>query len=221
MAQAAPVDPLYGDLRANWKWMLALGLLMIVLGVVGLGMTTWLTILSVMWFGVLSVIGGVAQLVDAFKCSGWRSVLAHVALGIVYMLAGVVLIVMPVQSAWWLTLFLGAVFVITGLLRIFQGWQMRGPGSGAIFLILTGILSVALGVMIYVIVDLPPPEALTSLEGIEGWFAEWGWVIGLFVALEFIVHGASLAALAIAAKRGDVRTGDGPLSPTAPPGASA
>lgn len=45
-------DPIFGELTIAWKWLLGLGLFMAVLGVIGLGMTYWLTILSVIWFGV-------------------------------------------------------------------------------------------------------------------------------------------------------------------------
>ena len=205
--EATVRDPLFGELTVNWKWMLALGILMAVLGAIGLGMTSWLTIISVLWFGVLALVGGIAQLIDAFKCSGWKSVLSHVLLGLLYLAAGVVLIAMPVQSAWWLTLLLGAMFILTGGLRIVMAMQMRGGGSGWIWLVLTGIISIALGALIYTIVDLPTEEALTTLEGAQAWFEEWGWMIGLFVALEFIVHGASLVGVALAAKRGDIRGG--------------
>ncbi|WMS42023.1 DUF308 domain-containing protein [Acuticoccus sp. MNP-M23] len=193
-------DPLYGDLTTTWKWMLGLGVLMAVLGVIGLGMTYWLTILSVVWFGILALIGGIAQLIDAFKCSGWKSVASHVLVGLLYLAAGVVLIAMPVQSAWWLTLMIGAVFVVTGVLRIVMALQMRGHGSATVWLVLSGLISIGLGVMIYYIVDLPTTEAMASLDGARGWFEAWGWVIGMFVALEFIVHGAALVALALAAR---------------------
>lgn len=211
-------DPVFGDLVVNWKWMLGLGILMVVLGVIGLGMTYWLTVLSVLWFGVLAVIGGVAQLIEAFKCSGWKSIASHVLLGLLYLAAGVVLIAMPIQSAWWLTLLIGAALVVTGLLRIVMAFQMRAGGSAWIWLVLTGLVSIALGIIVYTIVDLPTEQALASAEGAAAWFQEWGWVIGLFVAIEFIVHGASLAALALAARTlnqnsADAGRGTPPSSP--------
>ena len=47
-----------GRLGISWGWLLALGILMTVLGVIGLGMTYWLTIVAVFWFGILAVVGG-------------------------------------------------------------------------------------------------------------------------------------------------------------------
>ena len=193
-------DPVFGDLTANWKWMLGLGIFMAVLGVIGLGMTYWLTILSVLWFGVLALVGGIAQLIDAFRCSGWKAVAAHVVLGLLYIAAGVILIAMTVQSAWWLTLMIGAVFVVTGVLRIIMAIQLRGGGAANLWLIVSGVISILLGILIYSIVDLPTAETLATAETASSWFREWGWVIGMFVALEFIVHGAALVALSLAAK---------------------
>ncbi len=40
-----------GDLKKNWGWFLALGILFIILGFIGLGMSVALTIVSVTFFG--------------------------------------------------------------------------------------------------------------------------------------------------------------------------
>ncbi|MEM8551714.1 MAG: HdeD family acid-resistance protein [Pseudomonadota bacterium] len=214
-------DPLFGDLSINWKWMLGLGIFMAVLGLIGLGMTYALTIVSVIWFGVLVIIGGVAQLIDAFKCSGWKSVAGHVVLGLVYLAAGVILIAMPVQSAWWLTLFIGATFVASGIMRIIMAFQMRDNGGAAPFWLgVSGAISVFLGALIFSIVDFPDETALSTVEAAQSWFGEWGWVIGLFVAIEFIVHGAALIGLAFVAKdRGEGNTP--PTTSDGPPAAAA
>src|SRR5690606_30930264 len=60
-----------GGAGISWGWLLALGILMALLGVIGLGMTYWLTIVAVFWFGALAIVGGVAQLIDAFHHKGW------------------------------------------------------------------------------------------------------------------------------------------------------
>ena len=40
-----------GDLKKNWGWFLALGILFVILGFIGLGMMVALTIASVVFFG--------------------------------------------------------------------------------------------------------------------------------------------------------------------------
>lgn len=60
-------DIVLGDVAKNWGWILALGILFVALGTIGLGMSVFLTIASVMFFGALLLVGGVFQIIDAFK----------------------------------------------------------------------------------------------------------------------------------------------------------
>ena len=76
------------DLQKSWGWLLALGLVSIVLGTLGLYMTFALTLASVLFFGVLILVAGVFQLVHAFTCTGWKSVLWHVLIALLYIAAG-------------------------------------------------------------------------------------------------------------------------------------
>jgi uncharacterized membrane protein HdeD (DUF308 family) len=189
-----------GGTGISWGWLLALGILMAALGVIGLGMTYWLTLVAVFWFGALAIVGGVAQLFDAVHHKGWQGIAWHIVIGVIYILAGVVLIAMPVSSAFWLTLFLAAALVVIGLFRSVLAFQMRGPRGFWLWVLLSGIISIVLGVMIYGTVVPPDAQALATAEGQLAWVKSWGWVIGLFVALELIMEGAALIAIAMATK---------------------
>ena len=193
-------EPVFGERSLSWGWLLGLGILMLVLGLIGLGMTFWLTILTVIYFGVLAIIGGVAQLIDAFRGKGWKSIAWHVLIGIVYLAAGAVLIFMPLESAFWLTLFLAAALIVVGVMRIIMAFQLGAATSAKIWVVLSGLISIILGVMIYAVVEVPAPEALATAEGLRAWVEQWGWVIGLFVAVDFIVHGVALITIAFAAR---------------------
>lgn len=59
------------EVRANWGWLMAMGLALTALGAVGLYMAGALTVAGLWWFGVLTIAGGVATLVDAFRAEGW------------------------------------------------------------------------------------------------------------------------------------------------------
>lgn len=48
-----PTGALAGRLHRNWGWLLGLGVIMVVLGVIGLGMLPALTVLTALWIGVL------------------------------------------------------------------------------------------------------------------------------------------------------------------------
>jgi uncharacterized membrane protein HdeD (DUF308 family) len=196
----------------SWGWLLALGILMAVLGVIGLGMTYWLTVVAVFWFGILAIIGGVTQLIDAFHHKGWKGIIWHVIIGIVYILAGILLITTPVTAAFWLTIFLAIMLIVVGVSRIFMAFQLRSHGGIWLWVLLSGVVSIVLGILIYGTVTPPAPEAMATAEGQLAWVQSWGWVIGLFVAIELIMDGVALISIALGVKSNQARGGGGVAS---------
>jgi uncharacterized membrane protein HdeD (DUF308 family) len=86
------VAAVFGTLKKNWGWLLALGIVSIVLGTIGLYMTFALTLATVLFFGALILVGGLFQLIQAFSCKGWKSVLGHVLIALLYIAAGILII---------------------------------------------------------------------------------------------------------------------------------
>jgi uncharacterized membrane protein HdeD (DUF308 family) len=199
--EASTLDhPIYGNLKIKWGWMLALGILMVVLGLVGLGMAFALTIVTVIYFGILAIIAGAAQVIDAFSHQTWKSFVWHLLIGIVYIAAGGIMIFMPLASAFWLTVFLAISLIVIGLVRIVMAFQLPAEMATRIWVIVAGIITLALGILVFSTIEPPSPEALQTQEGLAAWAEQWGWVIGLFVAIDLIMHGVALAAIALAAK---------------------
>lgn len=174
--------PDLGELKQNWGWLLALGIILMVLGTIGLGMTFALTLASIVFFGVLFLIGGGIQLVQAFKCKGWQSILWHVGIALLYVIAGAVVVMHPLFGASVLTLVVAWSFIAIGILRIIISIQNRNVKYW-IWSLIGGILAVLIGVMI-----------------IAEWPASGLWVIGLFLAIELIISGWSYIFLALAVK---------------------
>jgi uncharacterized membrane protein HdeD (DUF308 family) len=183
--QNTPVSqhPLFGDLSRNWGWLLAFGILSIILGAVGLGMTFGLTLVSVVFFGALLIVGGTFQLIDAFKCQGWKGALWHILIALLYIAGGLLIVVDPVLASGTLTLALAAVLIAVGVSRVIMAVQHRGQ-SGWGWLVLAGLISIALGAMI-----------------LAKWPMSGMWVIGLFVAIELIFNGWAYLFIALAARR--------------------
>lgn len=211
--------PVYGNLKMKWGWMLALGILMVVLGVIGLGMAFALTLVTVIYFGILAIIAGVAQVVDAFSHQSWKSFFWHLLIGIVYVAAGLIMIFMPLASAFWLTLLLAISLIVIGVIRIIMAFQLPS-GSPRIWVAIAGIAALVLGVLIFSTVEAPSPEAVQSAEGLATWASEWGWVIGMFVAIDLIMNGVGLASIAIAAKSAEDDDGSS-VPPSGPTPAAA
>jgi uncharacterized membrane protein HdeD (DUF308 family) len=196
----------------SWGWLLALGILMTLLGLVGLGMTYSLTVVAVFWCGILAIVAGIAQILDAFHHKSWKGIVWHVIIGLIYVVAGIAMVTMPVASAFWLTLFLAVSLVAVGIVRIVMAFQIRGQGPVWIAVLLSGVISIALGVMVYGTVTPPGADALATSEGQLAWVRSWGWVIGLFVAIELIAEGVALISLAFAAKSARHTEAPGPAT---------
>ena len=172
-----------GDISRNWGWIMVGGVLLVILGIIGLSMEFTMTIISVLFFGIMVVIGGAIILLNTFQAQGWKSKLWHMLIGLLYIAAGIVMINDPAGSAVWFTLFIAAYLLVVGFLRILTSFQMRGV-SGWGWTLAAGIAAVILGVMIF---------AKWPVSGL--------WAIGLFVSIDLLMQGISMITIALAAKQ--------------------
>jgi uncharacterized membrane protein HdeD (DUF308 family) len=186
-------------LRRNWGWLLAAGIALVILGILGLGAVGLLSIASTIWFGAMIFAGGVIMLIDAFRHGGWKSRLMHVLIGLLYLAVGVIVFVNPLVATVSLTLFAGAALVVAGVLRIVVAFQTR-PMPVWVWVLVSGLLSLALG-------------ALILLQ----WPASSLWVLGTFLAVELIFQGWACIALARAIRS----TFDGVIAKRVAPAAEA
>jgi uncharacterized membrane protein HdeD (DUF308 family) len=180
---AVDVANVLGDLKKNWGWLFALGILLLILGFIGLGMEIALTVASVIFLGILLLIGAFAQILHAFKGQGWKSVGLHIFNAILYGVGGVVMLINPLIASIVFTLVLGFVILIVGITRIVMAFHIKGM-KGWGWPLIGGIISIILGLLI-----------------IGQWPVSGLWVIGLFVAIEMIVSGWSYIFVALAARR--------------------
>lgn len=181
--QRARAGLIAAALAKGWGWLLALGIISIILGTIGLGMTVTLTIVSVIFFGVLLLVGGVIQLIDAFRHSGWKSTLWHVLIALLYLVGGIILVGDPVGGSVALTLVVAAMLVASGVFRAIMAFHAKGL-AGWGWILFGAILSIVLGVMIF-----------------SSWPVSGLWVIGLFVAIELIINGWSCVIMALVGRR--------------------
>ena len=175
-------------MRANWGWLLAMGIGLTALGAVGLYMAGALTLASLWWIGVLTIAGGGLTLADAFRAEGWKAKLWEMLIALLYIAAGMVMLLNPAASAVWFTLFIAAFLFASGILRVITGFQIRDQVKGWGWTVFGGIASVVLAIMIW---------AQWPVSGL--------WVIGMFVAIELVMQGTSMISIALAAKASENR----------------
>jgi uncharacterized membrane protein HdeD (DUF308 family) len=180
-------DQLFGNLQKNWGWLLALGILSLVLGSFGIFASFGMTMASILAFGLLMIVTGGFQLVQVFFCKGWKSILWHGLIGFLYLCIGVLLIMDPILASMTLTLVIAATLLAIGLLRCVMSFELR-PADGWYWSLISGLISIALGVLIFV-----------------QWPTSGFWVIGLFVAVELIFSGWSSVFIALAARKAGQR----------------
>jgi uncharacterized membrane protein HdeD (DUF308 family) len=183
-ASPAPASaPVLGELVHNWGWLLAQGILLVILGTIGLGLTFWLTLATIFIFGILLLIGGVVQLFQAAKCRGWQSVLWHLLIALLYVLAGLSIMADPLVASTLITLLLAGALIGIGVLRLVMAFQFKGAGNW-FWPLIGGLAAIVLGILI-----------------VTHWPVSGFWVIGLFVAIEMIFSGWSYIIIAIGARQ--------------------
>lgn len=171
MAFRDSAGPVPDQLRDNRGWFIALGILLVVLGLIALAHLLVATVATVYYVGILMLVGAVAQLVLAFRVRGWGRSLLMVLGAILYGVAGFFTLMNPLLASTVLTLLLAAGLIAAGLLRIIVGLRER-PRQGWGWVLFMGILSVIVGVMI-----------------MAGWPFNSLWVLGIFLAADLLGQG--------------------------------
>ena len=171
-----------GDLRRNWKWILAGGIAWIVLGMIAIGDVVFLTVVSVAFFGLLLLIEGIIEAVQTFRHRKGGHFFLHLLAAVLSVVVGFELFLNPTAGALVLTLVLAIYFIVGGLFRIAVAIAMQLPSRG--WMIFNGIVTLLLGVLV-----------------LAHWPLSALWVIGLFIGIDLIVGGWSRVMLALAARK--------------------
>jgi uncharacterized membrane protein HdeD (DUF308 family) len=160
--------------------LIAFGIALILLGFAAIAAPAVATFTTVTVFGILLVVAGVVELVSLIWVRRWGTFFHHVLSGLLYLLMGDILLERPGLGAAAYTLLLAVFLVASGVARVVFAIGHPGPGRG--WTILSGVISFALGVMVWR--DFPE-SAL--------------WVIGTFVGIELLFNGMTWLMLGLAA----------------------
>ena len=168
-------------LQKRWGWILALGIALIVIGIVACGSVVLMSLATMVFIGWLMILGGVLEAAHAFTCKAWSGFFVDLLSGVLYAVAGFFIVANPGASAVALTFVIAMYLIFSGVFRIvmtlvrrFEHWP---------WFLLHGIVNLVLGIAIW-----------------RQWPLAGLWVIGLFVGIDLIVNGWSLAMLAFAVR---------------------
>ncbi len=179
-------------LRPKWGWIVALGVIFLLVGLLALYSVVTATIASVFVVGIMMLIAGVAEVFNAFQVKTWGKFFFWVLLGTLYIIAGFVTFENPLLTAALLTLVLGAALVASGIMRIILAFNMK-EGKPWIAVVFSGVITFLLGVIILAHWPVSSLYILGLLLGIDLVFAGVGW-IGLGIGLKGLADEANQRA---------------------------
>jgi uncharacterized membrane protein HdeD (DUF308 family) len=184
-------------LKRHWGLFLALGIILIVLGVLAIAMPFLAGVWATLLLGIMLLLGSVTQIVGAFRARGWGAFFLQVLAGIVYGVTGLLMLDQPVEALLVLTILVAVALLVGGLFRIVFSLMNQFPGWG--WTLLGGAIDVLLGLLIWR--QLP----LSAL-----------WVIGLFVGISVVFNGATWVALALSLRNLQAVPGESPAQAPSP-----
>jgi uncharacterized membrane protein HdeD (DUF308 family) len=171
-------------LRAKSGWIIALGVIYVLAGVIALGSVVMATIASVFIVGVMMIVAGVAEVFNAFQIKSWGKFLLWGLLGVLYIVAGFVTFENPLLAAALLTLFLGASLAASGVMRIILAFSMQRE-TPWIAVAISGVITLLLGLLI-----------------LAHWPVSSLYILGLFLGIDLVIAGASWIGLGFGLRRG-------------------
>lgn len=168
-------------LQKGWGWLLALGVVFIILGIIALGSPYALTLAVDLMLGWILIICGIISIVSAFFSGNWGRFLLILLSGIIFVIAGILLVANPLKGVLTLALILAAFLLVEGIFKIIYAFQMKATQNWG-WVLASGIISLILAILIW---------------------AQWPAsivIIGLLVGFYILFSGISMVMLSIAAR---------------------
>ncbi|WP_020135433.1 HdeD family acid-resistance protein [Streptomyces sp. 351MFTsu5.1] len=163
------------QLSREFGWVAALGVILVIAGLVGLVYTGVATLTSMFLFGWLLLIGGVVGLLHAVQARGSSFFWLGVVVAALNIAAGVVVIARPEAAAAALTMFAALLFLTGGVFRLVGSLVVRGPQFG--WTLVQGAFGLLLGILV-----------------LASWPSSSKYVIGCFFSLALLFDGLGLVA---------------------------
>jgi uncharacterized membrane protein HdeD (DUF308 family) len=170
--------------HAHWKFFLAEGIVMLVLGLLAIAVPEVASLAITILIGWLFFVGGIFRTLSVLRHRqmpgfGWSLLTAVLAI-----ILGLVLLLRPIAGALTLTLALIVFFVVEGVAAILLAIEQRRHLPSWGWVLLSGLVDLLLAFLIW-----------------DGWPSSAGWAIGLLVGINMVFVGVSLIMTALAARK--------------------
>lgn len=178
-----PSKDILGALHKNWLFFFVWGIVLLILGGLAIYYSTVSTIITVVMIGIFLFVSGIIMILDTFQF-WWRKgsgFYVHLLLGLLYIIGGALLFMGPVLGAISLTLFLGTLFIISGIFRMYYSLTHRYAKWDWSFF--SGLITFILGLLV-----------------IGGWPASSLFILGLFVGIDLMLIGWTYIMIGLASR---------------------
>lgn len=179
---ADPAVPARQQIHHPWKWFLGLGVFLILLGAAGVSAASVMELTSVLVFGPMLLASSVIQLLIAFFLDNRKESILHLIAAGLEMILGFLILAHPLDNVVSLVVLIAVFLIVGGLFRLARSVTARSRGRN--WIVVTGVVAVLLGVALF----------------IGGPAAKIGFV-GACIAVDFLCHGASWLAVAMAERK--------------------
>jgi uncharacterized membrane protein HdeD (DUF308 family) len=170
-----PDRPAAGPLRSKSGWIVALGVVYVIAGLIALSSVVFATRVTVFVVGIMMLISGVAEVINAFQFKSWGRFLVWLLLGALYIVAGLLTFENPLLAAAILTFLLGIALIVSGVMRLILAFSMR-EGMSWTSVVLSGLVTLLLGVIILVHWPVSSLFVLGVLLGVDLLIIGIGWI---------------------------------------------
>ncbi|MBV9297643.1 MAG: DUF308 domain-containing protein [Verrucomicrobia bacterium] len=162
-------------------WLITCAILSLIVGLLALSSPLLFSFLIVQLLGVFALVSGIISLLVAIfgkdvAPRGFNAIFALVRIG-----AGLALLSCVRSGLNLITLIFAVYLIVEGIFEIFGAFKMR-EHSGRIFMLINGIVTVALGLMVY-----------------AHWPSGSAWILGLFFGINLFFNGLSQLMLGLSA----------------------
>lgn len=162
------------DVKSGSGWYIALGILVVILGVFAIN-APFVTGIAVQFLvGAMLLVGGIAQVVHGIQNRDYRRWFWVVVGGLLSVVCAIVMFVHPMLGLSSLTLVLIVFFLVTGVAKVVFAFRSR-PEKGWGWLLFSGIITLLLGFLIW-----------------RQWPLSGAWAVGVLVGVGLIFDGMAM-----------------------------
>jgi len=162
-------------------WLITGAILSLIVGFLALSSPILFSFLIVRLLGVFALVSGIISLLIAIFGKDIAARGLNAVFAVVRIVAGFALLYCISSGLRILTLVFGAFLMVEGVSAVFGAFKIRQQ-SGWILLLLNGIVTLALGLMVY-----------------AHWPTGSAWILGFFFGINLLFHGFALLMLGLSA----------------------